>query len=1576
MRPRGGGGWGGGRGVRGGAVLKRSASDTVELFDLDRASTSSSDEEGGDGQEGHALHASTTAADSSGRSRRESPKSAPESPNAMMQSRMVGFGSADMHVADAKPKRAGKGSYVLPVWARFTEYGDKKATPPPPPPPPVAHPVPDAAEVTRNRLKQFGFLSDDAISISRKSSRSSGTPSSHRDTAAAPTAAAKGGFSFLLDNAGSAAAKNSRPTTARAAHDDAPSPASAREWGSQDNVSPAEKKGSRPPATAPAAHGDSPAAASSSAVHPAAAAAAAAAIKTRLSRLTKNTLADQGKDARAESKEALPNAPEPRGAAGLTDAVPHGRHGTTREPLAVHAKDRLNVESLRRPATAPTTAVPLEARDSSASQDSPPARHSRAKARGTNSSPPERRGRPNRQHARGGGSAPPLPPPLPAPEPPEHEDDLDLFFSRRFDPPRTSAAAAAAAAAAVLPPHPPVRRKPPSMGETLSIEKREIPPMTRPISAEPPPAQQQQQQQQQGLEAKAAVAVAVAALTPAVVVARKTTGTIYPDSSYDSSLSPPAVSSEAPVSGRDTVVVNRRAEAGEAATANGSYGADAAATAAAAAAAAAGVRAAAPLVIRDFNRSSSLDSLEVEDPHHRHAAKFGTSASLSEEDYASGGRRSADAGASAAAGVSSQAWQHGGPSRPVAGSEGADREEEEEARQVAERAYHGTAAAGGSGEPSAVPQPLRRDLPFLDERHASVVDGTTGTGGAGASTGERAVTRMVVDGRVVDRMESFATSRTNSSGPPTFEKAISRLTIQTALSHDEYSAPSEAGTAPNSERLPFAPTPAAVAAAEAGRMAFNSSRGSRGSRGSYDRRGSGVTDCTSPGSPPGGAVGEVRTSLFNPPAAGARAIPMISGLNLSGGAPREQRLQGPSGFEELWAVLEPSWDINSSFGASVAPKAMLLGDIYEKLRSFQDAVASVCVRACGPVLGEVCGRCGRAWAVLISTSVQDIVECKDLLRKIQSGIAQLIEVVERYEASAVVRRFALPLIGVGTAWEELLAAGEGGDLLEPCLRIEEAIGGFPDREREDGKRGSSGGSGIGGGGGGGGGGRQGSFGGGSSKGGRRRSDSTELRLPPCPSYWAKGQFDQLTPNGLADVLTLLHEPARFAELAELVTRASDVGPANREYSASWDCVRRVEGPALGRELRRALSATLVAAGKLLPLPRVPPPPPAYVPREKLTEQIEATILHPFLPLGIAGIGGASGSGKTVLAAAVVRDATVRCRFGDRVFWLHAGKGASCRLVSILQALADTVYAWLTDGEHAASESFSSSKRRRTSTGVAGGGGNGNGGGGGGGGAAGGVAGGAGGGGGSGAFLDPALQEPVRFRDQDQAVNYVSDLCRGPLLTGLRCLVVLDDVHEREVVDALWKSGCQLLITSPVEGLLQAVGAEATMAIPLGPEVARQVITRAAGEVVLCEEADGLVSLCRGCPLALAMSGAIAQAVLSGGGGAGEYRKLGLATPRTGGEGAAGDRGRGTGGGGRGGGGGGGGRSGWSFSTLTAPVGTWVEQIVVGNSAPPSSRQPAGDSPPCEREKRQPATTPERVSHEATGADGGGANGDR
>lgn len=715
----------------------------------------------------------------------------------------------------------------------------------------------------------------------------------------------------------------------------------------------------------------------------------------------------------------------------------------------------------------------------------------------------------------------------------------------------------------------------------------------------------------------------------------------------------------------------------------------------------------------------------------------------------------------------------------------------------------------------------------------------------------------------VERVDSFET--------PTLDAGVRGLTIEAAPSV-EFMPPS-AGTLSQQDVLPFSTATPSVL-----------------------ERTSVTPDCTSPDSPPGGPVGEVRATPFQP---APRQNPVMTRFSLNG--PQREHRKGPSGFEELWAVLEPGWGMNSSFGTSMTPNVMLLYATYQKMRSLQAAVSRVCVRACGPVLGVVCGRCGRAWAVLSSTSLQSLAESR-VPDKIEKALGQLIATLEQYEVSNVVRRLTLPLIGEHMEWEEMES-----DLHGPCQQIEAAIALLlhddqsKDRSDSGDSSGRGGGNGV----------RQSLFGGGNSKGGRRKSSTCDdLRLPLCPTYWAKGQFDRLTPLGLADVMTLMHEPARFAELAWLVIRASDDGPKDGASvrSPAWDCVRMAEGPALGRELRRALAATLVAAGELLPLPRVPPPPPAYVPRDRLSEQVEATILHPFLPLGIAGIGGPSGSGKTVLASAVVRDATVRSRFGDRVFWLHAGKGARNRLISILQTLADMVYAWLTESEHITLNGCGRGGSGRRVGQV----------------------------GGGEVKHEPELREPVRFRDKDQALNYVADMCRGPSLAGLRCLVVLDDVHERDVVDAIWRSGCQLLITSPHQGLLQAIGAEATIAQPFDTDDARKVVEGVGAESMLCEEADTVVSLCRGCPLALAISGAVAQAMRAGS-DTREWRRPRFGTPRS--ITSAGDGGEAN------------GvvagnvmgpitiSSGWSLGN----VGAWVEQVVVGSTSLPMKRVQQGDA---------------------------------
>ncbi|CAM9580135.1 unnamed protein product, partial [Choristocarpus tenellus] len=397
-----------------------------------------------------------------------------------------------------------------------------------------------------------------------------------------------------------------------------------------------------------------------------------------------------------------------------------------------------------------------------------------------------------------------------------------------------------------------------------------------------------------------------------------------------------------------------------------------------------------------------------------------------------------------------------------------------------------------------------------------------------------------------------------------------------------------------------------------------------------------------------------------------------------------------SGFEELWAVLEPGWGVNTSFGQSMSPKALLLGSIYQALREFQSTITSVCVQACGPCLDEVCRRCARAWALLNASSSSSLAACAGGggLNEMKRAVLELTSIARQYGTSTVVRKLALPLLvaaeadsgvtGDGGLLKEMLSCSEGYDMRPSCTRIATAITMLPDdRSVGDGsENGERARAGVG---------RRGMTGGQVET--ELNSDAgqggAELRLPPCPSYWAKLQFEILTARGLQDLAALLDDPVRLGCLVQLVTRASNEGPDGPHADAvwrtsAWDHVRWSEGPGLRQDLRKAVSKVLMTVGEPVPLQRVPPLPPAFLPRTLLAEKVGCTILHPFLPMGIAGISGSSGTGKTVLASAVVRGVAVRRRFGDRVFWLHAGRGAEGRLVSLLQELAEAIYWWLVD----------------------------------------------------------------------------------------------------------------------------------------------------------------------------------------------------------------------------------------------------------------------------------------------------------
>ncbi|CAN0439831.1 unnamed protein product, partial [Scytosiphon promiscuus] len=112
-----------------------------------------------------------------------------------------------------------------------------------------------------------------------------------------------------------------------------------------------------------------------------------------------------------------------------------------------------------------------------------------------------------------------------------------------------------------------------------------------------------------------------------------------------------------------------------------------------------------------------------------------------------------------------------------------------------------------------------------------------------------------------------------------------------------------------------------------------------------------------------------------------------------------------------------------------------------------------------------------------------------------------------------------------------------------------------------------------------------------------------------------------------------------------------------------------------------------------------------------------------------------GRGKTILASAVVRERSVRKHFVGGIFWMRVGSGAKNSLLSLLQGLAREMCAAPTDAPH------------------------------------------------GGANVLVSLQQIK------QHLTVVASTGTSPRL------VVLDDVWEHEVVDALLSLGLKVLVTT-------------------------------------------------------------------------------------------------------------------------------------------------------------------------------------
>ena len=234
------------------------------------------------------------------------------------------------------------------------------------------------------------------------------------------------------------------------------------------------------------------------------------------------------------------------------------------------------------------------------------------------------------------------------------------------------------------------------------------------------------------------------------------------------------------------------------------------------------------------------------------------------------------------------------------------------------------------------------------------------------------------------------------------------------------------------------------------------------------------------------------------------------------------------------------------------------------------------------------------------------------------------------------------------------------------------------------------------------------------------------------------ELDQL--NGLASrIQTLVHDH----------TTAPTESWCRRVCKAITRCSRHeeLEGQLRGidGDIGRVLDAIAAkgATGAVLP-PSLPDMaavpagalelPPSYVERAAV-QQVADGITNPKEPRTPYVVVGMGGGGKSVLASAVVRKPSVREHFRGGIFWLRVGRGAKNSLLALLQGLAREMDAAPTDTPHGVPHVFDSLEKVQ------------------------------------------------------QHLGTVASTGNS------RRLVVLDDVWEREVVDALLPLGVKVLVTT-------------------------------------------------------------------------------------------------------------------------------------------------------------------------------------
>lgn len=183
---------------------------------------------------------------------------------------------------------------------------------------------------------------------------------------------------------------------------------------------------------------------------------------------------------------------------------------------------------------------------------------------------------------------------------------------------------------------------------------------------------------------------------------------------------------------------------------------------------------------------------------------------------------------------------------------------------------------------------------------------------------------------------------------------------------------------------------------------------------------------------------------------------------------------------------------------------------------------------------------------------------------------------------------------------------------------------------------------------------------------------------------------------------------------------------------------------------------------------------------------------------VVGLVGNSGAGKTTAAAALVRSDEVRELFSDGILWFTVGEGAQHRLASLMTQLAKMVHEDL------------------------------------------------------GGSLGHALSA------SDDVAAYISDrMSVGNGGQGLKCLVVVDNVWEAEVITKVRETGMWILVTTRDEGLVKATGGQAVVIDTLSEEDARSVLRRASElptGVQLPHTASEIIDVCGRVAMDLAFVG--------------------------------------------------------------------------------------------------------------------------